>query len=363
MDKKIIALAGMIAVGLIIWAATGPNPKEIYEKTFDSLEEKAAGGNDASADSMEHPGWADFFTERLEALKPAAIKETLDGLIPDTQIADTKEDAEQEQKNTCNSYLEVHYIDVGQGDCTLITCEGHAMLIDCGTEDKGTLIQNYLNNQGIYTLDFLVLTHNDADHIGGAPVIITKYDIATVYMSYRESTTRTYEKVEDALQYRSYQKITPKAGDKAMLGSAEITILAPIRDDYEDINDTSIVLMLQYGNNRFIFTGDAEETAEGDMLNSGSSLQADVYKVGHHGSSTSSSPSFVDSINPSYAVISCGQDNEYGHPSAGTLNTLRQKGVQVFRTDEQGSIIASSDGNSITWNCAPSDTWKAGEYQ
>ncbi|MDE7321680.1 MAG: MBL fold metallo-hydrolase [Lachnospiraceae bacterium] len=256
--------------------------------------------------------------------------------------------------------MEVHYIDVGQGDSTLIMCDGHAMLIDAGDYTKGTAIQNYLQKQKIKKLDYLIFTHPDADHIGGAPVIITKFDIDKVFLSNFEKDNKTYQKMIQALDNKRLQYYTPKVGTQYSLGAAKITILAP-NDSYDNPNDASIALTVENGKNRFLFTGDAEETAEKDILENGIDISADVYKAGHHGSRTSTSQKFFEAVNPTCAVISCGEDNSYGHPHAETLNTFRMNGVEVYRTDEEGTIVAVSDGEKITFNVPASDTWKAGE--
>lgn len=258
--------------------------------------------------------------------------------------------------------LEVHYIDVGQGDATLIKCGEHAMLIDAGNNYMGTKVQMYLDKQGVESLDYVVGTHPDADHIGGLDVIVYKYDCGTIFMPAYEKDTKTYLELEEVIRNKN-QKITyPIPGADYTLGEAEFTILAPNSNDYGgNANNYSIALRLTYGDTHFLFTGDAESESEEEMLDCGMELSADVYKAAHHGSSSASTESFLDAIAPAYAVISCGEDNSYGHPHAEVMNSLRQRGVRVFRTDEQGSIIASSDGTNITWNCASDDSWKAGE--
>lgn len=256
--------------------------------------------------------------------------------------------------------MEVHFIDVGQGDSTLVMCDGHAMLIDTGDYSKGTAVQNYLQKQKISKLDYLILTHPDSDHIGGAPVIITKFEIGKVFVSNFEKDNKTYQKLIQALDNKRLKYITPKVGTRYSLGTADITILAP-NDTYDDPNNASIALMIQNGKNRFLFTGDAEENAEQDILEQDFDLSADVYKAGHHGSRSSTSQKFFEAVKPSCAVISCGEDNSYGHPHAETLNTFRMNGVKVYRTDEDGTIIATSDGGKVTFNVPASETWKAGE--
>lgn len=236
------------------------------------------------------------------------------------------------------------------------------MLIDAGDNTKGTAVQLYLNKQGVKQLDYLVLTHPDADHIGGADVIITKFNIEHILMSNYTSDTKTYREVTDAMEQKNESWTVPSSQDVYTLGDASFTVLAPL-DTYSNPNDSSITLLLTHGQNTFLFTGDCEEDAENDLVKSRQNLTADVYQTGHHGSRTSSSQTLMDAVKPTYAVISCGVDNSYGHPHAEVLNRFRAMGIQVFRTDEQGSIVATSDGTQITWNCAPSETWKAGEPQ
>ncbi|MDE6203270.1 MAG: MBL fold metallo-hydrolase, partial [Lachnospiraceae bacterium] len=256
--------------------------------------------------------------------------------------------------------MEVHFLDVGQGDSTLITCGGHAMLIDTGDDSKGTLIQNYLKKQNIEKLDYLILTHPDSDHIGGAPVIISKFEIDKVFVSNYEKDNKTYQKLIQALDNKGLKYTTPKTGSQYSLGTAEITILGPNRE-YDNPNDASVALLIQNGNNKFLFTGDATEDAENDILANNTDISADVYHAGHHGSKTSTSEDFFKAVSPAYAVISCEEGNSYGHPHAQTLNTFRMNGVDVYRTDEEGTVIAVSDGSTITFNVPASDTWKAGE--
>lgn len=256
--------------------------------------------------------------------------------------------------------MKVHFIDVGQGDSTLITCGDHSILIDAGDDSKGTAIQSYLQKQKVKKLDYLILTHPDADHIGGAPVIITKFEIDKVFVSNYEKDNKTYQKLIQALDNKRLKYSTPKVGSKYTLGTAKITILAP-NGTYDNPNDSSVALTVQNGNNKFLFTGDASKSAEEDIVKNGVDISADVYKAGHHGSRYSTSQDFFKAVSPQYAVISCGENNSYGQPHAETLNTLRANGVKTYRTDEQGTIIAVSDGKKITFNVPASETWRAGE--
>jgi len=235
------------------------------------------------------------------------------------------------------------------------------MLIDAGNNNKGTAVQNYLTKQGIKNLDYVIGTHPDSDHIGGLDVVIYKFTCSTVIMPGITSKTATYRDVVDTMANKGYKNTLPVVGTTYTLGDATFTIIAPNKSYSKDTNNSSIGIKLTHGDNTFLFTGDAEDKAEDDILSNGIDISADVYQVPLHGSNTASSQDFLDTVQPTYAVISCGEDNSYGHPSSDTLSRLREMGVQVFRTDEQGTIIATSDGKTITWNCNPSVTWQAGE--
>lgn len=246
------------------------------------------------------------------------------------------------------AHMEVHFIDVGQSDCTLIKNGDYAMLIDAGDNSMGTTVQNYLQKQGVEKLDFLVLTHTDADHIGGADVVITKFAIDTVFMGDYAKDNATYRDVLDALEYKNLFWSTPRVGENYTLGDANFTIIAP-NGNYDTPNDSSIGLIVEKGSVRFAFTGDAEKEAEAGIVGNGMDLSATVYKVGHHGSSSSSSAELLDAIEPAYAVISCGRDNSYGYPHREVMTSLQERGIEIFRTDEHGSIVADCDGEKILW--------------
>ncbi len=258
--------------------------------------------------------------------------------------------------------LEVHFIDVGQGDATLIKQGEHAMLIDAGDNDKGTALQSYLQHQGVEHLDYAVGTHPDSDHVGGLDVVLYKFSWDKVFLPDLKKDTKTYQDVLRVIQDKRKEITYPEAGTVYSLGSAEFTVIAPVKEDYGDNwNDYSVGILLEFGENRFVFTGDAEEDAEQDMLAEGIDLSADVLKAAHHGSDTANTMEFLEEVNPQAVVISCGEGNSYGHPRAGAMNNFRSIGAEVYRTDEQGTIVAVSDGEKITWNCSPSESWKAGE--
>lgn len=274
------------------------------------------------------------------------LAETLAFQDPEEPSRATVHDLQMEELSE-DSSLRVHFLDVGQGDATLITCDGQNMLIDAGNNDKGTQIQLYLEKLGIERLDYVIGTHPDADHIGGLDVILYKFDCGTIFMPDLEKDTRTYEDVVQTLKYKNYKSSQPEVGDSYVLGSAVFTIVAPGLDYGEDANNASIGILLQHGENHFLFTGDAEEESEQAMLESGIDLSADVFKAAHHGSSTANTEEFLEAVSPTYAVISCGEDNSYGHPHREVMEEFSQMGIEVWRTDEDGTIVAASDGKEI----------------
>jgi len=257
--------------------------------------------------------------------------------------------------------LEVHFIDIGQGDCTLIVCDGSAMLIDAGENNKGTVVQSYIEKQGIERLDYVIGTHPDSDHIGGLDVAIYKFDCGTIIMPEFGKDTKTYDDVIQTMKNKNYKNTLPEVGKEYKLGDATFTIVAPNGTYGNDANDYSVGIILTHGENKFVLLGDAEEKAETDILKNGIDLSANVYKASHHGSRTSSMQELLDAIDMEYVVISCGTGNSYRHPHKETLDRLKKMKVKVFRTDEQGTIIATSDGKNIKWNCKPSKTWAPGE--
>lgn len=247
--------------------------------------------------------------------------------------------------------LKIHFIDVGQADAILIQSNEDNMLIDAGNNADGALVCDYLTQSGIDALDYVIGTHPHEDHIGGLDTVIRAFDIDTVILPEKEHTTQTFEDVLDAIIDKGLSITKPVVGKAFALGSASFTIIAPNRDYGDELNNWSVGLKLVNGDTSFVLCGDAESDSESDMLNNGIDLKADVLKIGHHGSSTSTTRQFLDRVSPTYAVICCGKDNSYGHPDAETLDKLN--GIKLFRTDEQGTIIATSDGKTITWSTSP----------
>ena len=260
---------------------------------------------------------------------------------------------------SAEGYFRVHFIDVGQGDSILIQAGEQAMLVDAGTNESGSVVTEYLRSLNITKLDYLIGTHPHEDHIGGLDDVIHSFDIGTVIMPDVSHTTQTYEDVLDALLEKNLTVTAPHPGDTYSIGDASFPVLSPSAEiaeqaaENDDLNNLSVGIRLVYGSNAFVLCGDAESDSEEAMVESGLDLKADVLKAGHHGSSTSTSDAFLAAVNPDYAVISCGKDNSYGHPHQETMDKLNAADISIFRTDEQGTVVAVSDGSSITWSSAP----------
>ncbi|MBZ9689803.1 MBL fold metallo-hydrolase [Clostridium estertheticum] len=246
--------------------------------------------------------------------------------------------------------LKIHFIDVGQANSILIEQGNASMLIDAGNNPDSALVKNYISQQGITKLDYVVGAHPHEDHIGGLDYVINSFEIGKIYMPKATSNTKAFQDVVNAIKSKGMKATVPKVGESFKIGEATATILAPNSSSYEDINNTSIVIRLTFGNNSFMLDGDAEDVSENEMLSKGLNVKADLWKLGHHGSSSSTTQNMLDKVNPKYAIISVGKGNTYGHPTQSTMNKLKAKNISVFRTDENGTIVLTSDGRNITFN-------------
>lgn len=239
----------------------------------------------------------------------------------------------------------VHFIDVGQADAALVVCDGQAMLIDGGNADDSNLIYTYMKKQGIGHLDYMIATHAHEDHVGGLSGALNYATVEQVFCPVTSYSSKAFQNFKSNVEKQGKSLTVPTRGQSFSLGSAQCRILAV--NTTSDTNNTSIVLKITYGSTSFLFTGDGEREVEQAMLNRGESLSATVLKVGHHGSSTSTSYAFLWQVMPQYAVISCGKNNSYGHPHDAVLSRLRDADVALFRTDLQGDILCTSDGSTV----------------
>lgn len=247
-----------------------------------------------------------------------------------------------------NSNFEVHFIDVGQADSALIECDGETMMIDGGNVADSNVVAAYLKKEDITELNYVVCSHAHEDHVGGlsGALSVTKAD--NIYAPKTETNTKAYKNFKKKAEEQNVEIKHPNIGDEIQLGSSTVEFLGPVDENGKDLNSTSIVLKITYGNTSFLFTGDAESDEEEEILNSGADLKSTVLKVGHHGSRTSTSYPFLREVMPQYAVISVEKGNSYGHPNEETLSKLSDAGVEVYRTDESGDIVMTSDGNNIS---------------
>lgn len=242
---------------------------------------------------------------------------------------------------------EVHFIDVGQADSILILSGDSAVLIDAGTNSAGESVLEYIKEQGVSKIDYLIGTHPHEDHIGGLDTIIEGLDIGEIIMPRHSSNTQTYEDVLWAAKNKGLKITAAQAGNSFSAGECNFYILAP-DGEYNNTNDYSVVLRMTADNVSMLFTGDAEIQSEERMLRSGAQLKSDLLKIGHHGSDTSTSDQFLQAVSPSYAIISVGENNSYGHPSEQTL--IKLSGIELYRTDLMGTIVAKVNDGEITFS-------------
>jgi len=243
--------------------------------------------------------------------------------------------------------FQMHFIDVGQALSVLVECDGQFMLYDGGNVDDGSLVVSYLQSQGVEQLEYVFCSHAHEDHVGGLAAALAYFPAYHVYSPVTEASTKCFKDFVKYTQQQNLQVEVPTVGTQWALGSATVTMLGPVAQ-YEETNDTSIVLRIDYGATSFLLTGDMEADAERDLVASGANLKVDVLQVGHHGSSTSTSYVFLNAVLPKMGIISCGVNNKYGHPHEETLSILRDAGVDVYRTDLLGTITVSSDGQNYT---------------
>ncbi len=275
------------------------------------------------------------------------VDEILDTLFQETGMTSAPVQVDGE--------LKVHFIDVGQGDCTLIQTASQNILVDAGERGNGNTILSYLESQHVEELDLVVATHPHSDHIGSMPDILKALPVKKVLEGNVPEklipTTRIYESLLDIIAEKDIPLIEAAPGlEYDIGGGAKISVLGPASDNIKDLNNTSAVFRLEYGETSFMFTGDAEKESEEEILahTSKKQLHANVLKLGHHGSRTSNSQEWLYAVAPEYAVALVGKDNDYGHPHEETLKKLKKAGITLYRSDVHGTIVFGSDGKSLT---------------
>ena len=357
-------LIALLSVSL--FCSAGCSSEEKSSDSSDVPEIKTDSSIDATNESM---------SEDSDIYLPPSDKQTVDSTDETDGSVNTDPEEPSVSSNISNETSEtfsapslpddagfvVHFIDVGQGDAALIVCDGETMLIDGGSSDNSSIIYSYLKKNGITKLNYVVGTHPDDDHIGGLSGALNYASVDRAFCSVNEYDGWAFENFQKYLNKQNVAIEVPSPGTTLSLGSADVTVLAPI-ETLEEVNNNSIVIRIVYGNTSFMFTGDAEFSEESLILASGQEIDSDVLKVGHHGSEYSTSTTFLKEVSPSVAVISCGTENDYGFPKQRVLDSLKKQDVEVFRTDLSGDILIYSNGEDLyvsTEKALPEDPFTA----
>ncbi|WP_346966607.1 ComEC/Rec2 family competence protein [Clostridium perfringens] len=261
-------------------------------------------------------------------------------------------DLTQDSKVPKDSELMISYMDVGQGDAAYIKVNGNDILIDAGPRSNSKELLEQLKAKNIDDFELVIATHPHEDHIGGMVDVFKEYEVKAFYSPKITHTTKTYENLVKAVKDEGLKTKELKGGMVIDLGEvAKFEVFTPQKSEYEELNDYSPIMKLSFGDTSYLFTGDAEKLAEEEALAKyKNSLDSDVIKFGHHGSSSSSSNAFIEAVSPKYGIISCAKDNKYGHPHRETLDIIKKYNIKTFRTDTDGEIILTSDGKSINFN-------------
>ena len=280
---------------------------------------------------------------------------------PDSSPLQTSPEAsDSETLPAADTTIKVQVLDVGQGLSVLLTCGDAAMLYDGGGRDTSSFVVAYLKNQGIETLDYVVVSHYDSDHLAGVIGAINVFDVETLIAPNYIADTKLYASFEKAVQDYGLTVTSPVPGDTYPFGSGTFQILAPLNTDYENENDYSVVLRVSLGESSLLLTGDATEISETDMLENGTILASNVLLAGHHGSSGSTGEAFLRAVSPDYAIISCGSSNSYGHPAKRVVELLEENSIPLYRTDLQGTISFTLTPQDISFDLDPCNDYTSG---
>ena len=276
-----------------------------------------------------------------------------DDVNPDAEASDTF--------LSTDATLEVHVLDVGQGLSVFMNCGEGTLLYDGGDRSTSSFVVSYLQKQGIDRLDYVVVSHYDADHLAGVIGALNVFEIGTLIAPDYRTDTKLFTSFQQTVQEKQLSITSPVPGDAYSFGVGEFQILAPLSSSYENENDYSIVLQVRLGESSLLLTGDATDNSESEMIEYGAELHSDVLVVGHHGSAGSTSPEFLEAVAPSYAIISCGQDNDYGHPAERVMELLAESKIPVYRTDLQETVIFTMTVQGISFEKDPCEDYSSGK--
>lgn len=277
---------------------------------------------------------------------------------PDDSKSNSQQNSEIEGLNS--KEMEVHFLDVDQGLCILVKLGDEVLIYDGGERDTSSQVVAYVKDLGITEIDYMISSHYDSDHVSGLIGCLNAFDVKNVIGSNYEHNSKLYGSFIDAVKAEGLEMQYPEVGTEYSFGEAVITILSP-EEISKDSNANSVAIKLTYGESDFIFTGDADYGSERDMVASGIDIDCEVLSVGHHGSASSSSSIFLENTTPEYVVISCGKGNSYGHPHEEVMELLENMEIDVFRNDVQGTVVATTDGKSITWSQEPCNDYSDGD--
>lgn len=288
-------------------------------------------------------------TENISITEQTDSSSVVEQVESNNPISENNKPSDDVSEILSESLLKVHYIDVGQGDSSFVELpNGETILIDAGIPSQGYVVTNYIKGLGYTDIDYVVATHPHNDHIGGLPTVLESFKVGKFYMPNKEHTSNIFMTMLTAVQSNGCKAVYAKSGLSVIdEGNLKVNFVAPVSSGYSDLNNYSAVLRISYDKSSFLFTGDAEDIVESELISSGQTITADVFKVGHHGSDYSSTTAFLNKVKPKYAIISVG-NNSYGHPTPEALTRLDDVGAKIYRTDEVGTIVVTTNGKTYT---------------
>lgn len=298
-----------------------------------------------SSQGILQAGVLESGTEQTEAVQTETVQE--ENGSPEDQVGDSQGE------------LSVTYLDVGQGNAVLVRQGDQTMLIDGGPRESSSFVVSYLKQQGIQKLDYMLISHFDEDHLAGAIGALYNFPVGTLITPDYETDSSIYDSYKEAVEEKGYEPVHPSLKDTFSLGSGSFRIISPVSYGHEDENQDSVGIILEKGSDCFFIGGDIGLEGEKEILEAGVDIQADVMLMNHHGSHVSRE--FFQAVNPSWAVISCGEGNSYGHPRQDTVELIQEFQVPLFRTDRQGAITAVSQGQGITFDQEPCNDYTPGD--